>query len=99
MALTFFIFTRFSGTKRTIKDNIASAKNVAQTFSCRSFESASTLEQMESLWSARKQALWASLAMRPEGTQIWSTDVAVPLSKMGELIGASNTPVFATEYS
>lgn len=42
---------------------------------------------MQSLWSARKQALWASLAVRPEGTQIWSTDVAVPLSRMAELIG------------
>ncbi len=42
---------------------------------------------MDSLWSARKQALWASLAIRPEGTQIWSTDVAVPLSRLGDIIG------------
>ncbi|KAK7417846.1 hypothetical protein QQX98_004321 [Neonectria punicea] len=44
---------------------------------------------MQSLWSARKQALWANLAARPEGTQIWSTDVAVPLSRMAELIDIS----------
>jgi D-lactate dehydrogenase (cytochrome) len=42
---------------------------------------------MDSLWSARKQALWASLAVRPEGTQIWSTDVAVPISRLAEIIG------------
>lgn len=41
---------------------------------------------MEALWSARKQALWASLAVRPEGTEIWSTDVAVPISRMADLI-------------
>ena len=47
---------------------------------------------MQSLWSARKQALWANLAVRPEGTQIWSTDVAVPLSRMAELIGEMTDP-------
>lgn len=47
---------------------------------------------MQSLWSARKQALWANLAVRPEGTQIWSTDVAVPLSRMAELIGEQHDP-------
>lgn len=42
---------------------------------------------MNSLWSARKEALWACLAVRPDGTQIWSTDVAVPISKLADLIG------------
>lgn len=42
---------------------------------------------MTNLWAARKEALWAVLAVRPEGTQIWSTDVAVPLSRMAEIIG------------
>lgn len=41
---------------------------------------------MDSLWSARKQALWASLAVRPEGTEVWSTDVAVPISRMADII-------------
>lgn len=54
---------------------------------CNSFASASDEASMESLWSARKQALWASLAVRPEGTEIWSTDVAVPISRMAQLIG------------
>lgn len=81
------ISPRFSGTENTVKDSILSAKQVAQLHKCKSFESASNEAQMESLWSARKSALWASLAVRPEGTQIWSTDVAVPLSRMAELIG------------
>lgn len=62
-------------------------QKVAKSFDCNSFEFASTTEQMDALWSARKQALWASLAVRPEGTEVWSTDVAVPLSRMAELIG------------
>lgn len=60
---------------------------MTQSHGCLSFESASTEADMDSLWSARKQALWATLAVRPEGTQIWSTDVAVPISRMAELIG------------
>lgn len=42
---------------------------------------------MQSLWAARKQVLWATLAARPEGTKKWGADVAVPLSRMAELIG------------
>lgn len=63
------------------------AKQVARSYACHTFEAARTDSDMESLWSARKQALWASLAIRPDGTQIWSTDVAVPISKLAELIG------------
>ncbi len=44
---------------------------------------------MNSLWAARKEALWACLAVRPEGTELWSTDVAVPISRMAKLIGES----------
>lgn len=79
--------SRVSGSENAVKDSIRSAKQVAQSHKCQSFESASREAEMESLWSARKMALWASLAVRPEGTQIWSTDVAVPLSRMAELIG------------
>lgn len=50
---------------------------------------------MASLWSARKQALWACLATRPEGTQIWSTDVAVPISRMADLISMDPTEMEA----
>lgn len=42
---------------------------------------------MHNLWSARKEAIWAMCSQRAEGTQIWSTDVAVPLSQMPEIIG------------
>ncbi|GJN83794.1 hypothetical protein PLIIFM63780_007343 [Purpureocillium lilacinum] len=85
------LFIKFSGTENTIKDSVLQARKVAESHKCRSFESADTAEQMDSLWSARKQALWASLAIRPEGTQIWSTDVAVPLSRLGDIIGLFNS--------
>lgn len=71
-----------------VKDSVRAAKQVSRSYACHTFEAARTDVDMESLWSARKQALWASLAMRPDGTQIWSTDVAVPISRLAELIGA-----------
>ncbi|KAH6957906.1 hypothetical protein BKA56DRAFT_680787 [Ilyonectria sp. MPI-CAGE-AT-0026] len=83
------LFLKFSGSEKTVEDSTRLAQEIVQSNGCQSFESATTEEQMQSLWSARKQALWASLAARPEGTQIWSTDVAVPLSRMAELIEIS----------
>lgn len=77
---------RFSGTESSVKDNLRSARELARSCQCQNFEAAQSEADMESLWSARKQALWASLAVRPEGTQVWSTDVAVPISRMAELI-------------
>lgn len=41
---------------------------------------------MDSLWSARKTALWASLATRPAGTEMRSTDVAVPMSRLADAV-------------
>lgn len=59
---------------------------LARDSGCKTFEASSDEESMASLWSARKLALWACLAARPEGTIIWSTDVAVPISQMAGLI-------------
>lgn len=47
---------------------------------------------MHNLWSARKEAVWAMSSQRPEGTKMWSTDVAVPLSRMPEIIGECTSP-------
>ncbi|KAF4983550.1 hypothetical protein FZEAL_1085 [Fusarium zealandicum] len=83
------LFLKFSGSKNTVKDSMQLAQEIVKSNGCQAFESANTEEKMQSLWSARKQALWANIAARPEGTQIWSTDVAVPLSRMAELIEIS----------
>ncbi|QPC77878.1 hypothetical protein HYE68_008630 [Fusarium pseudograminearum] len=80
------LFLKFSGSQNAVRDSINATKEISNSQGCRSFEFAETQDQMDSLWSARKQALWASLAVREEGTQMWSTDVAVPLSQMAEII-------------
>ncbi|KAG6240871.1 hypothetical protein E4U25_007290 [Claviceps purpurea] len=85
------LFIKFSGTEATVKDNTQAVQTIAKSFACKAFESASNEEQMDALWSARRQAYWASLAVRDEGTQVWSTDVAVPLSRLADLIEICQT--------
>ncbi|KAJ5733933.1 hypothetical protein N7493_002719 [Penicillium malachiteum] len=36
-----------------------------------------------------KEAIWAIIATGPEGSQIWSTDVAVPISRLAEIVELS----------
>jgi hypothetical protein len=41
--------------------------------------------EREELWRARKVAYWAAYELRP-GAEIWTTDVAVPLSKLADVL-------------
>ena len=53
------------------------------------FEFAMDAEDQATLWSARKEALWSMLALRKGNEEVWSTDVAVPLSRLPDIIGTS----------
>lgn len=78
---------RFSGTKAGVKDNISSVQKIIKLHNAGKFEFASTMEEQKKLWSARKESLWCMLALREKGQEVWSTDVAVPLSRLADLIG------------
>jgi len=49
------------------------------------FEWATRLEDRETLWRARHEALYAAVALRP-GARAWTTDVCVPISRLAECI-------------
>lgn len=78
---------RFSGTEQAIKDHIDRVGKIVKAWKGNSFEFARTEADKVALWSARKESLWAMLAQREPGTEIWSTDCAVPLSRLAEIIG------------
>ena len=78
---------RFSGTKTGVKDNIAGVQSIAKLHNASKFEFAKSAEEQKKLWSARKEALWCMLALRKTGHEVWGTDVAVPLSRLADLIG------------
>lgn len=53
---------------------------------------AKTKQDEEDLWAARKEALWTMVNTKPEGSEIWSTDVAVPLSRLADIMGRPKVP-------
>lgn len=81
------LFFKFSGSKASIADNVKEVQAIAKVHNSDSFEFAKDKREQDLLWSARKQALFSLLSSRPEGTDLWSTDVAVPLSRVAEIIG------------
>ncbi|TPX19104.1 uncharacterized protein E0L32_011177 [Thyridium curvatum] len=86
------LFIKFSGgAAGIVQDSIEAARHVSTANGGTDFTVAKDEKAIDDLWSARKQALWAMLAVRPEGTQIWSTDVAVPLSHLADIVDQSKS--------
>lgn len=83
------LFFKFSGTKTGVKDNISVVKDIAKKHGGGSFEFAATPQEQKLLWSARKESLWSMMSMRTEGSEVWSTDVAVPFSRLADIIEIS----------
>jgi D-lactate dehydrogenase (cytochrome) len=81
------LFFKFSGTEAGVKDNIESVRRIVLSNKGSDFEVEVDKEKQKTLWSARKQALWSMLALRESGSEVWSTDVAVPLSRVADLVG------------
>jgi len=81
------LFFKFSGTKLSIQENIKAVQAISKSHGGETFEFAKDEKEQHLLWSARKQALWSLLSLRPEGTELWTTDIAVPVSRLAEMIG------------
>ena len=79
---------RFSGpTKQDVDNDILRAKSLIQEYNPSKYVFASDQKQVAELWSARKEALWTVTSIKPPGYALWSTDVAVPVSRLAEIIG------------
>ncbi|KAI0857794.1 putative D-lactate protein [Xylaria cubensis] len=83
------LFFKFAGTKPSVKDNISRVNGITKANGGSNFEFARDEREQKLLWSARKEVLWSMLALRKEGEEVWSTDVAVPFSRLAELIEIS----------
>ncbi|TGO24277.1 hypothetical protein BPAE_0107g00240 [Botrytis paeoniae] len=83
------LFFKFSGTKASVKENIAMVSSIAKSHRGSSFEFAKDAREQKLLWSARKESLWSMLALRKNGSEVWSTDVAVPFSRLADIIELS----------
>ncbi len=83
------MFFKFSGTTAGVQDNIRMVEEISKAHKGGDFEFAQNEKDAKQLWSARKEALWSMLALKEEGQEVWSTDVAVPLSRLPDIIEIS----------
>lgn len=84
------LFFKFAGTPNGVKEQIGQVQKLAKAAGGRSFEFARDSNEMQELWSARKDALWSIMAMRrDENDRVWTTDVAVPISRLPDIVEAT----------
>ncbi|CAG8428264.1 unnamed protein product [Penicillium salamii] len=83
------LFFKFSGTKVGVQDNIDDVRKIVYNNQGSDLEVEKDQAKQAVLWSARKEALWSMLCMRESGHEVWSTDVAVPLSRLPDLVEIS----------
>lgn len=80
------LFFKFAGTDKGVKEQIDMVRQMAKKSGSTGFDFAkSTSEQLE-LWSARKEALWSTMAVKRDGDKVWTGDVAVPISRLPDII-------------
>ncbi|KAL8795824.1 MAG: hypothetical protein Q9195_001704 [Heterodermia aff. obscurata] len=81
------LFFKFSGTNSAVKEQIGLVQRLAKTKGSKSFDFAKNVDEAAELWSARKEALWSVVAKRrDENDHVWTTDVAVPISRLPDII-------------
>lgn len=79
------LFFKFSGTPSAVKESIGLVQKQAKK--SKSFDFAKDADEAAELWSARKEALWSVMAKRrDEKDHVWTTDVAVPMSRLPAII-------------
>ncbi|KAG9597569.1 hypothetical protein KCU77_g8183, partial [Aureobasidium melanogenum] len=83
------MFFKFSGTKAGVRENVGLVKKLSKQCKSMDFEFTTDPEEQKKLWSARKESLWSMLALRKGDEEVWSTDVAVPLSRLPDIVEVS----------
>jgi D-lactate dehydrogenase (cytochrome) len=80
------LFFEFHGTSDVaVEDQIRSVEEIASEHGANGFKWASSLEDRNTLWQARHNAYYATVASRP-GARAWTTDICVPISHLAECI-------------
>lgn len=81
------LFFKFTGTPSGVKEQIGIVQKLAKSKGSKSFDFAKNADEAHELWSARKEALWSVMAKRrDESDHVWTTDVAVPISRLPDII-------------
>ncbi|MCX7891237.1 MAG: FAD-binding protein [Burkholderiales bacterium] len=89
------VFFEFHGSPAAVKEQAETVQAVAADAGGAGFEWATTPEARTRLWTARHQAYFACLGLRPN-CRVVSTDVCVPISRLADCIAATEEDVAAT---
>lgn len=79
------LFFEFHGSPSSVEEQVDLVKNIAEDFGGTDFQWASKTEDRDRLWTARHNAYYAALALRP-GCKGVSSDACVPISRLAEAI-------------
>jgi D-lactate dehydrogenase (cytochrome) len=82
------LLMEFHGSEAGVQEQAETVQALAAEFGGGGFEWATTPEARTKLWTARHQAYFAALQMRP-GCRCQSSDTCVPISKLAESINQS----------
>jgi D-lactate dehydrogenase (cytochrome) len=87
------LFFKFAGTTAGVRDNIQATTQIAKKNGGGDFIYAKNDQEAHDLWKARKDSLWSMLSLRREGDEVWSTDVAVPISRLPDIVEVSKKEI------
>ena len=79
------LLLEFHGSKKSVDEQSELFSEIALEFGGNNYEWTSNNEERNKLWKARHDAYWAARSYMP-GTEMYSTDVCVPISRLSECI-------------
>ncbi len=80
------LFFEFHGiSEPMVEEQVRAVEEIAREQGAREFEWAASLEDRATLWQARHNAYYATVASRP-GARAWTTDICVPIAHLAECI-------------
>jgi D-lactate dehydrogenase (cytochrome) len=89
------LFFEFHGSEAGVKEQAETVEALAKENSGTGFEWATRTEDRNRLWSARHNAYFAMLQLRP-GCRAVTTDVCVPISRLAECVGETEQDLRAS---
>ncbi len=85
----------FHGSETSVREQAETVQQIAMEHGGQEFQWATTPEERTRLWSARHNAYFSCLQLKP-GCRCSTTDVCVPISRLAECIGAAVEDVSKT---
>lgn len=80
------LFVEFTGTPASVTEQSGIFADIAEDFGMEAWQTATRTEDRTALWSMRHKAHYASQALGGPGTQLYVTDVCVPISTLAEAV-------------